>query len=225
MDWEEVDLVELGCMHGVQEGVGFHASFAYRANFHVHLAKAIARTIIFISLYRLLALHSRFATQYSQLMPRVVSEVMVPRLGFLSFSPQSHLHLDSYLALPPLILISLPTPSACQELITMSGPSDNKPHAFNPPNVPAPPPSYSQLCITPLLPSSRLITLAGMTGCNPSSTSNPKTLPAQAPIAYKNILNALAAAGATPRSEAFILSHYTCLRSSTTYLILQDNIS
>ncbi|SMY28586.1 unnamed protein product [Zymoseptoria tritici ST99CH_1A5] len=80
----------------------------------------------------------------------------------------------------------------------MSSSSSSKPHAFNPKDVPLPPPSYSQLCVTPLLPTSRLITLAGMTGCDPASSSNPKTVPEQAPIAYANIAKSLAAAGATP---------------------------
>lgn len=81
------------------------------------------------------------------------------------------------------------------------------PRTFNPDNVPLPPPSYHQVSITPLLPTSRLITLAGMTGCDPSSSSNPKTLPEQAPIAYSNILKSLAAAGATPR-DIVQVKHY-----------------
>ena len=44
---------------------------------------------------------------------------------------------------------------------------DHRPHAFNPPNVPEPPPSYMQVCVTPLLRTSKLITLAGMTGYQP----------------------------------------------------------
>ena len=74
-----------------------------------------------------------------------------------------------------------------------------KPRTFNPEGVWAPPPTYNQVAITPLLPSSRLITLAGMTGCDPARTDNPRTVREQAPVAYENIRKALAAAGATPR--------------------------
>ena len=77
--------------------------------------------------------------------------------------------------------------------------NNNKPRAFNPDGVPLPPPTYSQVAVTPLLPSSRLITLAGLTGCDPARSDNPKTLPEQAPIAYSKIETCLAAAGASPR--------------------------
>jgi len=77
---------------------------------------------------------------------------------------------------------------------------DSKPRTFNPEGVPVPPPTYNHVCITPLIPGSvDLITLAGLTGIDPSSNSNPKTIPEQAPIAYKKIKTCLAAAGATPR--------------------------
>lgn len=46
-----------------------------------------------------------------------------------------------------------------------------------------------------------------MTGCDPSSSSNPATLPLQAPIAYSKILKSLAAAGATPR-DIVQVKHY-----------------
>lgn len=81
------------------------------------------------------------------------------------------------------------------------------PYAFNPPDVPTPPPSYCQVAITPLLATSKLVTLAGMTGCDPARSDNPKTLPEQAPIAYENIRKALAAAGATPR-DIVQVKHY-----------------
>lgn len=76
---------------------------------------------------------------------------------------------------------------------------DLQPRTFNPHGVPAPPPSYNHVAVTPLLSSSRLITLAGLTGCDPASSDNPKTLPKQASIAYTKIQTCLAAAGATPR--------------------------
>ena len=85
--------------------------------------------------------------------------------------------------------------------------SDNKPHAFNPPNVPSPPPSYKQVAITPLLPTSKLVTLAGMTGYDPRWKDNVETVRDQAPRAFEKIKNALAAAGATPR-DIVQVKHY-----------------
>lgn len=80
-----------------------------------------------------------------------------------------------------------------------SNPQDLKPRTFNPAGVPEPPPTYNHAAVTPLLATSRLITLAGLTGCDPASRNNPKTLPEQAKIAYSKIETCLAAAGATPR--------------------------
>ncbi|KAF2855813.1 hypothetical protein T440DRAFT_464169 [Plenodomus tracheiphilus IPT5] len=48
--------------------------------------------------------------------------------------------------------------------------ASDKPHAFNPPDVTKPPPTYSQICVTPILPSSKLITLAGQTGLRDDQT-------------------------------------------------------
>lgn len=89
----------------------------------------------------------------------------------------------------------------------MATSKSNQPHTFNPPGVPAPPPSYSHVAVTPLLPTSKLITLAGLTGCDPASLDNPKTVPEQAPIAYAKIKTCLAAAGATPR-DIVQVKHY-----------------
>lgn len=103
----------------------------------------------------------------------------------------------------------------------MSSGQDLKPRAFNPQGVPKPPPTYSHVAITPLVASSRLITLAGLTGCDPASQTNPTTLPEQARIAYSKIETCLAAAGATPRdivqvsSPAFITPRqHTIMRTS-----------
>lgn len=81
----------------------------------------------------------------------------------------------------------------------MTGTNDLKPRTFNPAGVPLPPATYSHVAVTPLLPSSRLVTLAGLTGCDPASSDNPKTLREQVPIAYSKIETCLAAAGASPR--------------------------
>lgn len=78
--------------------------------------------------------------------------------------------------------------------------NDLKPRAFNPAGVPPPPATYSHVAVTPLLPTSRLITLAGLTGCEPAARSdNPNTLREQVSIAYSKIETCLAAAGASPR--------------------------
>lgn len=85
--------------------------------------------------------------------------------------------------------------------------SSNKPHAFNPPNVPKPPPTYSQVAITPLLPTSRLITLAGHVGQDPITGAVVEGFDAQVKLSYQNILNSLKAAGATPR-DIIHVRHY-----------------
>lgn len=81
----------------------------------------------------------------------------------------------------------------------MENRTELQPRTFNPEGVPAPPPTYSHVAVTPLLATSRLITLAGLTGCDPASSDNPRTVPEQAAIAYSKIQKCLAAAGASPR--------------------------
>jgi enamine deaminase RidA (YjgF/YER057c/UK114 family) len=76
--------------------------------------------------------------------------------------------------------------------------SSNKPYAFNPPDVPTPPPTYDQVCITPILPTSKLITLAGQTGLRSDQSISPD-IKQQAKDAYQAVHNCLKAAGATPR--------------------------
>lgn len=76
--------------------------------------------------------------------------------------------------------------------------SSNKPHAFNPPDVTTPPPTYNQVCITPLLSTSKLVTLAGQTGLHDDQTISPD-IKEQARYAYEAIRRCLKAAGATPR--------------------------
>jgi enamine deaminase RidA (YjgF/YER057c/UK114 family) len=83
----------------------------------------------------------------------------------------------------------------------------NKPHAFNPPDVPEPPPTYSQVSVTPLLPTSKLITLAGQVGLDGKTHKVVEGFDAQVKVAYQNILNALKAAGATPR-DIIHVKHY-----------------
>jgi enamine deaminase RidA (YjgF/YER057c/UK114 family) len=85
---------------------------------------------------------------------------------------------------------------------------DAKPRTFNPDGVPLPHPTYSQVCVTPLIPGSvDLITLASLTGIDASSSSNPKMVAEQAPVVYQKIKTCLAAAGATPR-DIVQVRHY-----------------
>ncbi|PMD20137.1 YjgF-like protein [Hyaloscypha hepaticicola] len=85
---------------------------------------------------------------------------------------------------------------------------DAKPRTFNPEGVPLPPPTYKHLCITPLIPGSvDLVTLAGLTGIDASSSTNPTAVPEQARIAYQKIKICLAAANATPR-DIVQVRHY-----------------
>ncbi|KAK3062562.1 hypothetical protein LTS18_003802 [Coniosporium uncinatum] len=86
--------------------------------------------------------------------------------------------------------------------------SSNEPHAFNPPDVATPPPTYNQVCTTPLLPTSKLITLAGQTGVLPSTGELvSKDIASQAAQAYVNVHNCLKAVGATPR-DIIHVRHY-----------------
>jgi enamine deaminase RidA (YjgF/YER057c/UK114 family) len=84
--------------------------------------------------------------------------------------------------------------------------SSNKPHAFNPPTVQEPVPTYKQVCVTPIVPSSKLITLAGQTATRKDGTV-PSDIKEQAKGAYENIHNCLKAVGATPRDIIFV-RHY-----------------
>jgi enamine deaminase RidA (YjgF/YER057c/UK114 family) len=91
---------------------------------------------------------------------------------------------------------------------TLNMTEDNKPRTLNPEGIPLPPPTYNHLCITSLIPGSvDLVTLAGLTGIDASSSANPKAIPEQARIAYQKIKTCLAAAKATPR-DIVQVRHY-----------------
>jgi enamine deaminase RidA (YjgF/YER057c/UK114 family) len=84
--------------------------------------------------------------------------------------------------------------------------SSSKPQTLNPPAVPTPPPTYSQACITPLLPTSKLITLAGQTGLQRDGSISPD-IKIQAREACKAVHECLKASGATPRDIVHV-RHY-----------------
>ncbi|KAF2251289.1 YjgF-like protein [Trematosphaeria pertusa] len=86
-------------------------------------------------------------------------------------------------------------------------PNNNKPHAFNPPTVPTPPPTYAQVSTTPLLPTSKLVTLAGQVGLSADTGKIVPGFDAQVKLTYVNILACLKAAGATPR-DIIHVRHY-----------------
>ena len=84
--------------------------------------------------------------------------------------------------------------------------ASSKPQSFNPPDVATPPSTYNQVAITPLLPTSKLITLAGQTGVDPNTGKQVSDeIVGQARQAYKNIANCLKAAGASPRDIICLL--------------------
>lgn len=73
------------------------------------------------------------------------------------------------------------------------------PQTFNPASVPAPRPSYSHICTTPLSPTTKLITVAGQIGIDPTTSTVPASFAAQVSAALTNLGACLAAAGATTR--------------------------
>lgn len=86
--------------------------------------------------------------------------------------------------------------------------ASNKPHSFNPTTVARPPPTYNQVSVTPLLSTSKLITIAGQTGVDPATSRvTSRDIKDQARQAYRNVHNCLAAAGATARDIVFV-RHY-----------------
>lgn len=92
---------------------------------------------------------------------------------------------------------------------------DNVPQAFNPPNVQQPPPSYKQVCITPILPTSKLVTLAGQTGHYKAGWIE------QVKGAYENVGKCLEAAGAKPR-DIIHVRHYIVKDSGDEELNAKD---
>lgn len=55
------------------------------------------------------------------------------------------------------------------------------------------------MAVTPLLPTSKLVTLAGQVGLDAETGKVVEGFDAQVKLTYQNILNCLTAAGATPR--------------------------
>jgi enamine deaminase RidA (YjgF/YER057c/UK114 family) len=72
------------------------------------------------------------------------------------------------------------------------------PHAFNPDSLTTPPPTYRQVCITPIKPTTKMVTLAGQTGIRKDGTIADNIV-SQAADAYIHVCRSLEAAGATMR--------------------------
>ncbi|KAH7398490.1 Endoribonuclease L-PSP/chorismate mutase-like protein [Pyrenochaeta sp. MPI-SDFR-AT-0127] len=98
--------------------------------------------------------------------------------------------------------------------------ASNKPRTFNPSSVPKPHPTYDQVCVTPIVPSSKLITLAGQTGTRNDGTIS-YDIQEQAKGAYEAVHNCLKAAGATPR-DIIHVRHYIVKESGNPELDAMD---
>jgi enamine deaminase RidA (YjgF/YER057c/UK114 family) len=78
---------------------------------------------------------------------------------------------------------------------------------INPADVRPPHPIYSHVQVTPISPTSSLITIAGQIGVPPDSAAAAATFAEQVEIALDNLRKCLAAAGATP-ADIIKVTHY-----------------
>lgn len=101
-----------------------------------------------------------------------------------------------------------------------SSKDSNKPQAWNPDGVIPAPPTYKQVAVTPLLPTSRLVTLAGQTGIVPEGGISGDFLE-QVKQAYRNVHDCLKAADATPRDIVFV-RHYIVQKTGDAELDSKD---
>lgn len=85
-----------------------------------------------------------------------------------------------------------------------------RPETFNRPGVRADP-SYSAYSITPIIPTSKLITVAGQAGVTANGTF-PSDIKDQAALAYQAVLDTLKLAGSTPRDIIYV-RHYVVTES------------
>jgi enamine deaminase RidA (YjgF/YER057c/UK114 family) len=69
---------------------------------------------------------------------------------------------------------------------------------FSPENHPTFHPSYSHICSTPLLPTSKLITIAGQIGRDSAANTTPSEFLEQVEIALKNVKTCLDAVSPFP---------------------------
>lgn len=96
-----------------------------------------------------------------------------------------------------------------------------RPRVFNPDNVRAPPTTYAHVAITPLVPSSKVVTLAGQVGVDAQTGHISASFTDQVSLAYSNVAKCLAAAHATPR-DIIHVRHYIVEKSGNASLDRQD---
>lgn len=108
---------------------------------------------------------------------------------------------------------------------TARGLTQGQPTAWNPPTLPPPPDTYSQVAATPILSTSKFITLAGQCGIRASDGQAPTSFLEQVKLAYENVEKALAAAGgwsgAGPR-DIIHVRHYIVQDSGDAELNRRD---
>ncbi|OCT48310.1 L-PSP endoribonuclease family protein [Cladophialophora carrionii] len=78
---------------------------------------------------------------------------------------------------------------------------------INPADVRTPPSIYSHVQVTPISPTSSLVTIAGQIGVPPNSAAAASTFAEQVEIALDNLRKCLAAVGATP-ADIIKVTHY-----------------
>ena len=88
-----------------------------------------------------------------------------------------------------------------------SSSNSGKPQAFNPPDCASQVPTYKQVAITPILPTSKLITLAGQVGFDPATGDLLPDFISQVKQAYANVATCLKAAGASA-DDIIHVRHY-----------------
>ena len=104
----------------------------------------------------------------------------------------------------------------------MASPTDSKkPRTFNPTSVPPPPPTFEHVAVTPILPSSRLVTLAGQVGTDAATGHLPSDFIEQVKFAYANVAKCLEASGASPRDIVHV-RHYIVQETGNTELDSKD---
>ncbi|KAI9713512.1 MAG: hypothetical protein M1820_000894 [Bogoriella megaspora] len=73
------------------------------------------------------------------------------------------------------------------------------PTTSNPKNVWAPPETFQHVAITPIFPTTKLVTLAGQVGIKSGFDDIPEKLTDQVKIAHENVHKCLQSVGASPR--------------------------
>lgn len=102
-----------------------------------------------------------------------------------------------------------------------SSSNSGKPQAFSPPEAPSQAPSYKQVAITPIFPTSKLITLAGQGGFDPATGDLLPDFVGQVKQAYAHVATCLKAAGASPE-DIIHVRHYVVNQTGNADLDSKD---